>query len=378
MSVPVIYMPIFRLRSQEKNVLLSRVFEKCIYPLVEIIKYAESKSHSLKFGRKGAATKGILTFEQEYVPILMAIKSEKVFVDLPVHITTANKMKSKVLKFLKEVVEDRELRTKYMIKLAGFSNKFIPVISTYWQIKNEPNSILLQEKDLRKPFKYLAFRTFPLTFNQDIKQIKKVANKGDYVIYDLGNTEISVDDPDVLKPELDQLRKEIGCEVIIVKNIIPNEIKNYKIVHGMKIERISSDLLNQYKKLFGSGFGDYVGIKKEDLVDGGSVSPGFYFYDPVENSYYGYRGNRYRINGKVTGKLEDFEEIIIPDVMKSGAVRRMRASGLPYLAEMNTGWEMIKKMKSGIENPKSQGKFKRISMEHYLHCIITQINAGLI
>ena len=47
----------------------------------------------------------------------------------------------------------------------------------------------------------------------------------------------------------------------------------------------------------------------------------------------------------------------------------MRAKNLDYLNIQNWGWNILNKINNGEENGKSPAKFKRISMQHYLHCI---------
>lgn len=382
MSTIVKYMPIFRLRTQEKQVLLSRHFGDNVFPLLEIIKRFEIKPREPKQEKKRKSNgkrKEEKTFEQVYLPILKNIKARKVFVDLPVHMKQPPNMKPEVVEFLRKVVDDRNERTAHILKFAEYSDRVIPVVSTYMQKRNnEPNSIKLQEKDLRPTFSTIAFRTFPATFSQDIKQIEAIVKNGDFIIYDLENTLIDKEDPDVIKSELESLRNDKGCEIIIVRNVVSSDVKNSEIQHGKKIDTIVSDLIGKYIELHGSGFGDYVGIKKDGVTKGAGISPGFLLFDPVENAYYGFRGDVYKEDGKIVRKVSDFEKIIVPDVLKSAAISRMKKSGLPYLNDINIGWKKINGIKAGSESGQSQAKFKRISMEHYLHCIMTQIDAGMI
>jgi hypothetical protein len=54
----------------------------------------------------------------------------------------------------------------------------------------------------------------------------------------------------------------------------------------------------------------------------------------------------------------------------------MRKSELEYLCRDNVGWKMLEDMWDRTEPWKSQAKFKRIAIEHYLHCIKTKIQSG--
>ena len=58
---------------------------------------------------------------------------------------------------------------------------------------------------------------------------------------------------------------------------------------------------------------------------------------------------------------------------------RMKTHPLDFLGTENEGWRIIKNIELGPqigESGKSAAKFKRISMEHYLHCIRTKITNG--
>jgi hypothetical protein len=378
MAIGFMYMPIFRYRSEEKKVLLSRAFGKHVYPCIEIIKATEQKPRvSKKINTKVQKNKPKKKeFEDVYLPVLSRVNAEKIFVDLPVHLKEPRNMKPEVLTFMRDIVDKRDKRTEYILKLAPLADRIIPVISTYFNKTNEKNSIKLQESDLRKVFKTIAFRTFPDSFDRDFPQIEQVIKATDYFIFDIDDNLIDITDPDVFQPRLDDLRKRIKCEIIIVRNIVSTSIKNNQIEHGKLLTQIRNDLISNYKSLYGTAFGDYAGIKKDPVADGGAISPGFIFYDPIKTKYYGFRGDVHIVNGKKTGILDDFETIIVPSVIKSVSVTRMKASGLPYLNDRNLGWQIIKLIQSGDEPGRHQGKFKRISMEHYIHCIETDIMAG--
>jgi hypothetical protein len=380
MAKQFVYMPVFRYRTEEKKVLLSRDFGENIFPCVEIIKATPQKIREKKIKKlkPGEQSKKPKEFHEIHLPELGKIKAKKIFVDLPVHMKQPKRLKEEVLKFLRNVVDNRRIRTEHILQLAPLKDRIIPVISSYFDKTNEKGSIKLQEADLRKTFNTLAFRTFPSTIDRDLEQIEKVIQDTDYIIFDIGDSLADESDPDVLQTDLGELKEKVNCQIIIVRNIVTSSIKNNAILHGKVVAQISNDLIESYRKLYGTGFGDYAGIKKDDVTEGGGISPGFIFYDPVRGKYYGFRGDVYTIKGKKTGKLRDFEDIIIPDVIKSNAVKRMRSSGYPYLAANNMGWELINEINAGREKGQHQGKFKRISMEHYVHCIDTLITAGLI
>lgn len=365
MGTPI-YTPVFRYRQEEKKVLSSFDFGDKIYPYIEIFKKLERKHTSKK--------KAEPEFHEVYIPVLRAIKSEKVFVDLPVQIKTSRRMKTEVLQFLTKVVGNRIERTSHLLDLNPVSKKIIPVISTYAQRTGEPNSILLQEGDLRLIFDHLAFRTSSLTFTNDMQQISKVVTEKDYLFIDLEEYSLSSDD-DLYSFDfmLDFIRNFTTCPVIILNSPIHHTTTNSGLDHGMRIEKADNSLQSVFRSYGAAGFGDYAGIKKDLLEEGGGVSPGFILYDAVENSFYGYKGK----SGK-EADLDDLRSIIIRDLLKSDPVTRMNSSPNHYIDSQNQGWKLIKDMWAGIEPHKSQAKFKRVAMLHYLHCIDKKIKAGII
>lgn len=365
MSTPI-YTPVFRYRQEEKKILTSFDFGDKIYPYIEIFKKLERVHTSRK--------KSEPSFHEVHIPILRNIKSNKVFVDLPVHLKASTKMTKPVLEFLTQVVGNRAERTSHIIGLGSLNNKIIPVISTYSQRTGEPNSIISQENDLRSVYNSLGFRTFSSTFNNDMQQIIKVAKADDYLFIDLEEYCLSnQDDLHAIDFMLDFVKSFTLCPVIILNSPIHHTITNSGLDHGMLMDKADNLLQYSFKSYGAIGFGDYAGLKKDTLEGGGRISPGFIFYDAVENSYYGYKGLK-----RKEGKLEDFLDIIIPAVLKSESADRMLKSPQQYLDTRNPGWNLINGMVTGIEASKSQSKFKRIAMLHYLYCINKKIQVGII
>jgi len=368
MSIPV-YIPVLRLRQEEKKVLTTFDFGSGIYPYVEIFKEFERLPPKPKAG-KVKMVRPTKRFHEIYTPTLKSIKSDKVFIDLPVHLKQSRKMKKEVLEFLRGVVATRKVRTDYLLSLSALNDKIIPVISTYAQLTGEPGSIRLQEADLRHVYNTIAFRTSELTFRNDIDQVEAVAKPQDFLIVDLENYSLSdPEDLDIIGFMLDYLKTFEKCNVVLLRNSIHNTIKNFELDHGHRISSADNSLMDRFSYLSAHSFADYAGIKKDPVEDGGGISPGFIYYDATANDFYGFKGS-------VARELEDFEAIIVPAVMSSAATTRMKKHSLDYLDSTNKGWDILENIFYGLESGKSQAKFKRISMEHYLHCIRTKIASG--
>ncbi|MDC9722248.1 MAG: hypothetical protein PSN34_05680 [Urechidicola sp.] len=381
MSTLLKYMPIFRVRPQETKVLKSFDFGERIYPCLEIVKELDRVNSKKKkdpqislFGSKKEKS-----FEDVYIPIIKSIKANKVFIDLPVHLPQSRNTKPPTLLFLRTVVTNREKRTEYLKRLKPVASKIIPVISSYLQVNGEGDSISLQEKEIRNDFKTLAFRTFIETFHQDIQQIKKSVKPNDYIIMDFENNELDETDGDI--QDIVEDFKNLNCNIVIHHNQIPEDITMTGLNHGNMIDTIDNSLPYIFKQFAGHCFSDYVGIKKDNITSGGVISPGFLFYDAVTNNFFGFRyKNGGHKKGETKPDLIEFETTIVPAVIASKSTERMQSDSLDFLGVGNKGWEIISNIQlgenNGGESGKSPAKFKRISMEHYLHCIKLKISNG--
>ena len=349
-------MPTFRVRQQENIVLRSFEFGEHMFPLLEIVK---------EFDRKREGEKQPL-FDEIHLGLINDIKAQRVLVDMPVYLKERASMKSEVLDFSRKVISNREKRTEYLLQLANLKTKITPVISSYLNRTGELNTISLQVKELRPVFNSIAFRILFNHFNEDWAEISQIATVNDFIILDL----------DVIAPyPSPSLRQIINlwrnfniCPKIVLRSAI-NDIQNVNLSNHNIVFDADNGLLETYKSSFlANAFGDYCGIKKDDLTSGGTISPGFIFYDPINNQFIGYKGE--------VKSLSEFEDTIVPAVIASQAVIDMKSSGLPYLSGDNKGWEILNEISQSIQSGKSQAKFKRISMEHYLHCLKTKIDTS--
>ena len=379
MSTTLKYMPIFRSREWENKVLEYFDFGDRIYPCVEIIKEVDRlPAKPKKKSKKAIAVKNPKLFETVYGPLLKKIRAEYVFIDLPIHLSNRTKLKPNVLDFFTRVISRMEVRTEYIKKLIPWAGEnVIPVISSYYDITGVPETIVWQENELRAAhFKTIAFRTFLNTFEQDIKQIKPVLQSHDYLIVDWGDEKLDLSDPTQM--EIIGHLSKLNCTIITHRNPIANDVTNVGLEHGQIVDKIDNSLLDKYKTYGGVCFSDYAGIKKDNLDKGAPLtSPGFVYYDAVINEFYGFRfehgGHK---KGEQRPNIDEFVTRIVPDIIKSEASQRMLAHTLPFLGSANLGWRIIKNIKAQKEKGRSAAKFKRIGMEHYLHCIKTRIKNG--
>lgn len=351
------YVPVFRGRQQEILVLNSFEFENRIFPLLEIVKEKDRANSSL-------------SFVECYQKIITNTKAEKVFVDLPIYLKESGSMQDEILAFSRKVISNKEIRTQKLISMGTMDNKVIPVISSFVMKTGETDTLTYQYNLLQAHFNSIAIRVFIPTFDIDFTEISTLLRATDYLIIDLDSITPNPKTP-VFKKLIQKLESITVCPKIIIKSAINSDIQNVLIDHGNIIYEADNSHIETYSEFGAIAFGDYAGIKKDDLTAGGTISPGFIFYDATENSYYGFKGK-----GKDDRTLADFEEIIVPAVIESSAKQRMEAANDQYLNDENKGWTTINKIHNKEESGKSQAKFKRIAMEHYLHCIRVNIRLG--
>lgn len=342
-------MPIFRGRQQEIIVLKDYDFGNKIFPLIEIVKEKDRKNN-------------VKDSIEIYKEIINSISAEKVFIDLPVYLTLNNSTNDEVVTFSRSVIEDVDKRIDFLKAFAG-NKKVIPVISSLF-LKTGVVEIQNQFDRLKKDFTSIAFRTYNNTFEEDFDSINSCFRDNDYFIYDLDTIAIT-------NPLFRRHKNKFGNNgtniknKILVRSAINTDIQNVKLDHGNIIAEADNTLLEMYSTNGFEAFGDYVGVKKDDMSSGGTISPGFIIFDPYENMYYGYKGER--------KSLDEFEDTIVPAVLKSPMIQNLVNNYNDYIAD-NQGYITLNNINQGTESGKNQAKFKKISMLHYLHCIKTSIN----
>jgi hypothetical protein len=373
MKTPI-YIPIFRYRPQEKDLLINFEFGEHIYPYVEIYKKRPINSPPPK-PNPNKKPKEPKKFHEHYLPTLNQIKSEKVFVDLPVHLVRKKKMPDVVIEFLLSVIEKREERTKHILSLSA-CEKMIPVISTYSQIgSGEADSIRLQEIDLRPTFNTLAFRTSEKTLASDLLQVEAIAKPQDYLFIDLEELCLgNEDDMETAEFLMSNIKTFNKCTVVLINSPLSHTLTNSGLDHGQIVKSACNLLPEIFSSLGAQCFADYAGVKKDLVEEGGMISPGLLFYDPVENDFYGFRGRKWEKDEK--RNLDDIRGMILQDLLTSDFIPRMKESHLEYLGAKNEGWNLVKGMWDETIEWRYQPRLKRISMEHYLHCMRTKILAG--
>ena len=348
-------MPTFRARQQEIIVLKSFNFSPNMYPMIEIIKEKDRTNNKL-------------TAREIYDDLIATVKAEKIFHYLPTYIKDAAGMQAEVLTFNRTVLSNIENRIAFFNSLDNSHNKIIPVVSTLQLKTGQLNTLTEQANRLRQIFPIIAIRTFTNTFSLDVDEIRALLTPDDFLIYDIDEA-VGLTSPIITRDRV-IINTINGPTKIALKSAVRSDIQNVGLNHDQIVYDADNSLLSLYTSYGFDAFGDYAGIKKDDLTAGGTISPGFIFYDPVDNLFYGYRGN--------LKNLDEFEATIVPDVLGSPGSANIMAIDPAYLNSDNEGWNILNRINSHLESGKSQAKFKRIAMEHYLHCMRIKIQTGAI
>lgn len=349
------YFPVLRARQQEIDVLQKFVFGEQIVPIVEIIKEKDRKDNA----------ESPLTI---YSKLINNIQAPKVVLDLPIYLSPKVSTSAEVRTFYLSTISDLYNRIAFYNQFEALSDRVVPVISVLEPVSSEHETLIKQFEQISPLFPQVAFRIFYNNFDSAMAQIQNIDLRADdLIIYDLDTTNIT--NPIVIKHKksLDLLYK--NKFQVIVRSAINTDIQNTTLDHEEVIGQADNSLRDLFKMTPRSfnAFGDYAGVKKDELSSGGGISPGLVFYNPDENLYYGFRGP--------TKNLMEFEHTIIPSVLNMGFVDEWRKTNSPYI-QNNPGFDRLLNIINGHEPSRSQAKYKWIAIMHYLHCIKVMINNG--
>lgn len=335
------YFPVLKNRQVETNIIIEMMkntyLNENVIPFVEIITDKQ-------------LTKGGSRFFSKLNPILM--KSEKkLIVDIP-KLTPNKSVSDEVYKFLTQVTRDPEYAITYMLSLEN-KNSIIPTISLFPE--QNPNDIIIFSEKLRKSFTSIAYRLKVESESKFFTNIINIITSSDFLFLDMGP--IAPDNKFYLQiyKKLCDARDEKGFKLIILVDHKSDKSTNLSIIDGSPID-IKTSIRDKYNEFGFDGFSDYSGITSNLPSKGGVISPAGIYYSVKFNTFIGYRS---------TMDLSAFEDHIAPSIHASDYWKEFK----PDHHKNCPGCSSIENIYNGIESGKSQGKWKGITVAHYIWAI---------
>ncbi|MGY8621992.1 beta family protein [Bacillus safensis] len=336
------YVPVFRYRSQERKAINSTSLSNKIVPLIEIV----TKKPTLN-SKKDSIEQLLLDFQNN---------NSYVMVDIPMYIKLKKSTTRNVMDFLAPVLANPKTRIDILTDKRLVNNgKIIPVITYNPNNSIIPNYLTYQTNQLKKYYNKVAYRIYPNGFETVMNELSKLINTNDILIFDLDETPYTAIENRAMFKRIQQLSSIIHFRSVILQSAIPKSLTNVNLNHCSVIKEADNSLLKSYKKIGFSAFGDYCGVKKDDLTSGGIISPGYIKYSWMDNSYYGFKGTK--------EEAETFESIVAPAIIHSNVWSNYNK----VHKENCLGCKNIQNIYNKIKKGKSQPEWKGFACGHYLY-----------
>lgn len=331
------YYPILKNRQIEnkiiKNILNSKKFD-FVTPIIEVIKY------------KSISTKSIDYLEE----LEMIEASRPYFVDI-VRKPTRKEYGVQVIEFISDMYQFHNYKEYYKNIVTG-DNNMIPVIS----LSHNSNFDVHQVKKLLNlnGEKAKAIRLHSDLYSYfDFSLVSRLSRE-DFFFFDIGEQSVN---NSVLRMKYKKIKKMIGeAKFVLLNSPRKESFWNTDIIDGDEIEDINNSAFTDYGHLNFDGFGDYAGVSKAMPSSGGQISPAGVFYDKELNLFYGYRRDK---------DLDEFRDYIVPSIMNSSSWTNLSKEHLQNCI----GCSSILNIGNGKENGRSQGKWKGITINHYIYSV---------
>lgn len=336
------YVPVLKNRQEEINALksLSSIpLSNKTLPLLEIVQY-KLRSNSKK------------NLLQELQNTLGS--NTKVMIDI-LNLKSHKKSKKPINNFLSQIKENPNYRLNLYNSLKPLKN-FIPVISydpnNYDKLQNE---IQHDANYLRNNFNRLGFRLKQKHFDDALSEIKNIIQDKDIIILDIEHKKHTESSLINFYSKINTLKKSNNLTTFIINSTIPEDLTNKSISNVQPILTIDNSLRDCYISYGFDGFGDYTTIKSLLPPSGGRISPGFIYYSYKDNKCIGFSGR--------IPNLNEFKNYIIPTLTSCvywNNYTPIHHSNCP-------GCNHILNLMNNSESAASQGKWKQISIKHYIY-----------
>jgi hypothetical protein len=196
---------------------------------------------------------------------------------------------------------------------------------------------------------------FEHNFLQSFQEVSNVVRDNDIILLDIDDDSHTNPVFTPLYQHIERLQHTRNCLTVLIRSAINMDIHNRNLIDDQPIPQADNSLLTAYTNYNFSAFGDFAGIKKDALTEGGTISPGVIYYSWQNNCYIGFRGR--------TQDITEFTNHIVPSLMASAYLlnySRHHQHNCP-------GCMIIRSIAAGGESGDSQAKWKRISSMHYVY-----------
>ena len=336
------YVPVIRFREQERKAFSSTSISNKMAPLVEIM---------MEKPRSNSKEDSIQTFIREFANL-----NTMVMLDFPLYLTLGNNTQPVVSQFVRRLKANPRDRIRlFLDQRLNLMQNLIPVITYDPTTAFRSGDILYEESQLRPRYECIAFRIFPNHFKAALSEISRCITHGDIVIFDIDEQSHYNSVIRQLYPLISQNIPQTQFTKVLLRSAIPRDLTNVGLTSGQIVTEADNGLLTDYSILGFDAFGDYVGVKKDELTSGGRISPGYIIYSWSENAFYGFNGV---LNQPVT-----FETQIVPDLLASSVWGQYVGSHKANCL----GCSVIQDISRGNKSGKSQPEWKGFAIAHYLY-----------
>lgn len=334
------YMPTMRYREQEKYAYKSVDLKENFVPLFEFVSKTQRNRETIENFISDTETENI------------------VLIDVPLYLPMRTQTDQKAREFITPMKANSQIKANFLTdKRLLEKDKFIPVVSYDPHVPYQPNEVMKQITTLKKHYNKIAYRAFYNHFQSFLDQASQFVEPNDILILDL-------DEASQTHPKFKKVHQKVieyvqnhSLKSVILRSAIPDETTNTGLENNEIVDSIDNSLLEDYKSYGYSAFGDYVGVKKDNMSTGGRISPGYLFYSWEDNSFYGYKG--------IFEDAPSFTNVLVPEIMKSIPMNEFNDSHKTSCY----GCASIINISKGVKRGNSQPAWKGYAAGHYLYTL---------
>jgi len=336
------YVPVLRFREQERKAFSATAISNKMVPLVEIM---------TEKARANGRETAIEIFAREFSSI-----NTFVMLDFPMYLKLQGNTSPTVRSFVTQLrVNPSERINLFKNPKLLEMNNLIPVITYDPSVSLQTGMIMTESQELRKHYEKLAYRIFPQNFTAALIEVEKVATEHDIIMLDIDEDPYTQSLFKTMYTQLSSVAMKTNSKKVLIRSAIPSDLTNVGLTSKQVVYSADNGLLKDYAKLGFDAFGDYVGVKKDELTKGGKISPGYLMYSWKQNCYYGFNG--------IIDQPATFETMVLPDTLSStvwaeyGETHKKNCYGCQSLIQIDKG------NKPG----KGQAEWKGFAFGHYLY-----------